>query len=144
MTSPACSERRASQPLHPELWVGLELPPEDVPFPETVEAHLAYNEVARDFPKAISITNRIGIVGRLQVVATILALHVSREMGLPDARSLMRLSWSAAKAQGPLPISTVTPETVAVVGDALDLVLSRDVAALILVDLLRLIEGVRP
>mgnify|MGYP000904400070 FL=1 len=144
MTGPVCSERRASQPLHPELWVGLELPPEDVPFPATAEAHFAYNEVARDYPKAISVANRIDIVGKLQVVATILALHVSRELGLPDARSLMRLSWSAARAQGPLPISTVTPETVAVVDDALGLVFSRDVTALVLVDLLRLIEGVRP
>ena len=144
MTGPVCSERRASQPLHPEFWVGLELPPEDVPFPETVEAHFAYNEVARDYPKAISLTNRIGVIGKLQIVATILALHISREQGIPDARSLMRFSGMSARVLGPLPISIVTPESVAVVDDALDGVLPEDVAALILSDLLRLIEGVRP
>lgn len=144
MKTGSCSGRKASQPLRPEFWLGLEIDPSSVPFPETVEAHFAYTEVARDYPKAISPTNRIGIIGKLQTVATILALRISRELGIPDARSLMRFAGMSAKVLGPLPISIVTPETVAVVDDALDCVLPEDVAALILSDLLRLIEGVRP
>ena len=105
----SCSERKASQPLRPEFWLGLEIDPSSVPFPETVEAHFAYTEVARDYPKAISLTNRIGIIGKLQIVATILALHISRELGRPDARTLMRFSGISAKELGPLPISIVTP-----------------------------------
>lgn len=144
MKTGSCSWRKASQPFCPEFWLGLEIDPSSVQFPETVEAHLAYTEVARDYPKAISLTNRIGVIGRLQIVATILALHTSRELGIPNARSLMYFSWMSAKVLGPLPISIVTPETVAVVDDALDCVLPEDVATLILSDLLRLIEGVRP
>ena len=136
--------RRASQPLDPAHWVGLELDPASIPFPETVEAHFAYREVARDYPKAISLTNRIGIVGKLQVAATILALHLSRELGLSDARTHMRLAWASAQVMGPLPISIVTPESVQLVDDALDAALPTGVSALVLIDLLRLIEGVRP
>ena len=144
MKTGSCSGRKASQPLRPGFWLGLEIDPSSVPPPETVEAHFAYAEVARDYPKAISLTNRIGIIGKLQTVAAILALHISRELGIPDARSLMRFSWMSAKVLGPLPISIATPETVVVIDDALDSVLPEDVAALILNDLLRLIEGVRP
>ena len=136
--------RRASQPLAPMYWVGLELDPASVPFPETVEAHFAYRGVACDYPKTISLTNRIGVVGNLQVTATILALHLSRELGLSDARTHMRLAWASAQALGPLPISLVTPESVQLVDDALDAVLPTDVSAMVLIDLLRLIEGVRP
>ena len=136
--------RRASQPLDPTSWVGLELDPATVPFPETVEAHFAYAEVARDYPKAISLTNRIGIVGKLQVTATVLALHISRELSLSDARIHMRLAWASAQVMGPLPISLVTPESVRWVDDALDAALPTSVSAIVLIDLLRLIEGVRP
>lgn len=125
-------------------WVGLELDPASIPFPETVEAHFAYREVAFDYPKAISLTNRIGIVGKLQVAATILALHLSRELRLSDARTHMRLAWASAQAMGSLPISLVTPESVQLVDDALDAVLPTDVSTLVLIDLLRLIEGARP
>lgn len=144
MNTGSRSGRRDSQPLRPEFWPGLEIDPSSIPFPEAAEARLTYAEVAEDYPKAISRTNRIGIIGRLQIVATILALHISRELGLPDARTLMRFSGVSAKALGPLPISIVTPETAEMVSDALYGVLPEDVAALILSDLLRLIEGVRP
>lgn len=137
-------ERRESQPLRPELWIGLELDPENVPFPETVEGRYAYNEVAQDYPKAISLTNRIGIVGKLQTVATILALHTTRDLGQSDARAYMLLANASATAMRPLPISIATPETVEVVDNALDGVLPIDVVTLVLIDLLRLIEGVRP
>lgn len=136
--------RRASQPLGPMYWVGLELDPASIPFPETVEAHFAYREVASDYPRVISLTNRIGIVGKLQVTATILALHLSRELGLSDARTHMRLAWASAQVMGPLPISLVTPESVRWVDDALESVMPADASALVLIDLLRLIEGVRP
>ena len=138
------SGRKESQPLRPEFWLGLEIDPSSIPFPETAEARLAYTEVAGDYPKVISLTNRIGIIGKLQIVATILALHISQELGLPDARALMRFSGVSAKALGPLPISIVTPETAEAVADALYGVLPEDIATLILCDILRIIEGVRP
>lgn len=144
MKTSSRSGRKESQPLRSEFWLGLDTDPSSVSFCETVEAHLAYAEVARDYPKAISLTNRIGIIGKLQTTATTLALHISRELGIPDARPLMRFSGMIAKVLGPLPISIVTPETVAVVDDALNSNLPEDVATLILGDLLRLIEGVRP
>lgn len=144
MSENSYAARRASQPLDPPRWVGLEIDPATLPFTETVEAHFAYREVAWDYPKAISLTNRIGIVGKLQVTATILAHHISRELGLSDARTHMRLAWASAQAVGPLPISIVTPESVQLVDDALDAVLPTYVSALVLIDLLRLIEGVRP
>lgn len=136
--------RKASPPLRPEFWLELQPEPLSVSPAETAEAHSAYSEVARDCPKVISLTNRIGVIGKLQTVATVLALRISRERDIPDARTLVRLYGMYSRMLGPLPISIITPETVAVVDDALDGVLPDGVAALILSDLLRLIEGVRP
>lgn len=136
--------RRDSQPLRPESWVGLEVDPGDVSFVEIIEAHSAYMQVATDHPKAISLTNRIGIAANLQVTATILALHMSREFRVGDARLLMLNAHSTAKALGPLPISLVTVETVPAVYAAIEFAMDDIAVPWVLVDLLRLIEGVRP
>ena len=144
MTDRVYGWRRASQPLRPEYWPGLEVDPGDLLYPDTVEAHFAYSGVAHDYPKAISLTNRIWIVNQLQTTATILSLHMARKFGADDARDVVRLAMESATKWGPLPISVVTPATVCVVDYALDTVLPEEVIALILIDLLRIIEGVRP
>lgn len=136
--------RRESQPLRPESWVGLEVDPGGVLFAETAEARLAYKQVATDYPKVISLTNRIGIAANLQVTATILALHMSREFRVGDARLLMLNAHRTAKALGPLPISLVTEETEPVVYAAIGSAMDDIAVPWVLVDLLRLIEGVRP
>lgn len=136
--------RRESQPLRPENWVGLEVDPEGVSFAETAEARFAYKRVATDYPKVISLTNRIGIAANLQVPATILALHMSREFRVGDARLLMLNAHSTAKALGPLPISLATAETAPVVDAAIEFAMDDIAVPWVLVDLLRLIEGVRP
>lgn len=136
--------RHNSQPLRPENWVGLEVDPEGVSFAETAEAHFAYRRVAVVCPKAISLTNRIGIAAGLQVTATILALHMSREFRVGDARLLMLNAYSTAKSLGPLPISLATAETVPAVDAALEFAMDDIAVPWVLVDLLRLIEGVRP
>jgi hypothetical protein len=136
--------RRESQPLRPESWVGLEVDPRGVSFVETIEARSAYRRVATDYPKAIGPTNRIGIAAYLQVTATILALHMSREFRVGDARLLMLNAHSTAKVLGPLPISLVTEETVPAVCAAIEFAMDDIAVPWVLVDLLRLIEGVRP
>ena len=136
--------RRGSQPLRPGDWVGLEVDPEGVPSAETAEAHFAYRRVATDYPKAVSLTNRIGMAAELQVTATILALHMSREFRVGDARLLMLSAHSTAKALGPLPISLATAETAPVVDAALEFAMDDIAVPWVLVDLLRLIEGLRP
>lgn len=136
--------RRESQPLRPESWVGLEVDPGGVSFLETIEANSAYRRAATAYPKAISLTNRIGIAADLQVTATILALHMSREFRVGDARLLMLNAHSTAKSLGPLPISLVTVETVPAVCAAIEFAMDDIAVPWVLVDLLRLIEGVRP
>ena len=136
--------RRESQPLRPESWVGLEVDPGGVLFTETGEGRFAYRRAATDYPKALSLTNRISMAAELQVTATILALHMSREFRVGDARLLMLNAHSTAKALGPLPISMVTEETVPVVHAAIEFAMDDIAVPWVLVDLLRLIEGVRP
>jgi hypothetical protein len=136
--------RRESQPLRPESWVGLEVDPGGVSFLETIEANSAYRRAATAYPKAISLTNRIGIAADLQVTATVLALHMSREFRVGDARLLMLNAHSTAKSLGPLPISLVTVETVPAVCAAIEFAMDDIAVPWVLVDLLRLIEGVRP
>lgn len=136
--------RRESQPLRPESWVGLEVDPGGASFVETNEARSAYGRAATDYPPAIGLTNRIGIAADLQVAATILALHMSREFRVGDARLLMLNAHSTAKALGPLPISLVTEETATVVCAAIEFAMDDIAVPWVLIDLLRLIEGVRP
>ena len=136
--------RRESQPLRPESWVVLEVDPGGVSFVETSEARSAYRRAATEYPQEIGLTNRIGIAANLQVTATILALHMSREFRVGDARLLMLNAHSTAKALGPLPISLVTEETAPVVYAAIEFAMDDIAVPWVLVDLLRLIEGVRP
>ena len=136
--------RWATVPLSPATWTGIEVDPSTVRFGETVEARLAYQSIARDYPKALSVTSRIGIVTKLQAVATILALRMAGVRGRRNARVIIGKAGVFAAAWGPLPISLVTAESAGVVEDALDDLRGEPTTELVLIDLLRLIEGVRP
>lgn len=136
--------RWASTPLSPTTWVGIEVDPSSLGFGETVEAHFAYRSAAQDYPKALSVTYRIGLVAKLQTAATILALRMAKARGWRDARDIIGEAEVFAAAWGPLPVSLVTAESVKVVDAALDDMRGEPTSGLVLIDLLRLIEGVRP
>lgn len=136
--------RWASTPLSPTTWVGIEVDPSSLGFSETVEAHFAYQSAAQDYPKALSVTHRIGLVAKLQMVATILALRMAKARGWRDARDIIGKAEVFAAAWGALPVSLVTAESVKVVDAALDDRRGEPTSELVLIDLLRLIEGVRP
>ena len=134
----------ATNPLSPTTWAGIEVDPSTIRFGEKVEAHLMYRSLVRDYPEVLSVTNRIGMVTKLQAVATILALRMAKVRGWRDARDIIGKAEVFAAAWGPLPISLVTAESTRVVDDALDDLRGEPTTGLVLVDLLRLIEGVRP
>lgn len=136
--------RRESQPLKPEYWVGAEVRPARVTFYETAEASSAYRRVAEDHPKAISTTNRIHILSGLQEAATVLALQMAREFRVGDARLLLKGALQEAEVLGPLPIALATIDSVEIVDRALRFDMDDIAVPWVLIDLLRLIEGVRP
>lgn len=136
--------RWARTPLSPTNWVGVEVDPSTLGFGETVEAFFAYQSIPCDYPKVLSVTNRIGVVAKLQVVATILALRMAKVRGRRDARDIIGKAHTFATAWGPLPISIVTAESLQWVAAALDDLRGEQTTELVLIDLLRLIEGVRP
>lgn len=136
--------RWRSTPLSPTTWVGIEVDPESVGFGETVEAHFACSSVARDYPKTLSVTNRIGVAAKLQTVATILALRMAKAIGWKDARDVIGKAECFANAWGPLPIGVITESSIKQVDAALEDTRVETATWLVLVDLLRLIEGVRP
>lgn len=136
--------RWATTPLSPTTWTGIEVDPSTIGFGETVEAHFAYQSLVHDYPKALSVTNRIGMVTKLQAVATILALRMAKVRGLRDARDIIGKAEVFAAAWGPLPTSLVTAESTGGVDAALDDLHGEPTTELVLIDLLRLIEGVRP
>lgn len=118
--------------------------PSTLGFSETVEAHFAYQSILRDYPRALSVTNRIGVATKLQVVATILSLRLAKVRGWRDARDVIGKAHTFATAWGPLPISIATTESLLWVDAALDDLHGEQTTELVLIDLLRLIEGVRP
>lgn len=136
--------RWATTPISPTTWVGIEANPSTIGLGETVEAHFAYQSLVRDYPKVLSVTNRIGMVTKLQAVATILSLRMAKVLGWRDARDIIGKASAFADAWGPLPISLATPASAKVVGAALDDLRGGPFSELVLIDLLRLIEGVRP
>lgn len=136
--------RWASTPTSPTTWVGIEVSPSTIKGSETVEAHFAYYSLVHYYPKVLSVTNRIGMVARLQVVATILALRMAKVRGWRDARDIIGKAEALAAAWGPLPIGLATTESIKVVDAALDDLQGEPTTELVLVDLLRLLEGVRP
>lgn len=136
--------RLATIPLSPTNWVGIEVDPSTLGFGETVEAFFAYQSVQRDYPKVLSVTNRIGVVAKLQVVATILSLRMAKVRGWRDARDIIGKAHTFATAWGPLPIGIATAESLQGVAAALDDPHGEQTTELVLIDLLRLIEGVRP
>ena len=136
--------RWASTPLSPTTWVGIEVDPSSLGFCETAEAYFAYQSAAQDYPKPLSVTNRIGLVAKLQTVATILALRMAKARGWRDARDIIGKAEVFAAAWGAIPVSLVTAESVKVVDAALDDRRGEPTTELVLIDLLRLIEGVRP
>lgn len=135
--------RRSSTAINPRTWVGIEVDPSTIGFGETVEAHFGYQSLVMDYPKVLSVTNRIGMATKLQMVATILALRMAKARGWRDARDIIGKAEVLAAAWGPLPISLITPESVRVVDAAVDDPWGGSTTELVLVDLLRLIEGVR-
>ena len=136
--------RWASTPLSPTTWVGIEVDPSAVGPGETTEAYFAYLSAACDYPEELSVTNRIGMVTKLQAVATILALRMAKVRGWRDARDIIGKAEDFAAAWGTIPISLVTAESAKVVDAALDDMRGELTTELVLIDLLRLIEGVRP
>ena len=136
--------RWASTPLSPTTWIGIGTDPASIGFAETAEAHFAYASAARDYPRVLSVANRIGLANKLQTVATILALRMSRAQGWRDARDVINEAGAFAFAWGPLPIGLVTAESIEWVDAALDDMRGETTTELVLIDLLRLIEGVRP
>lgn len=107
-------------------------------------AFFAYQSLVRDYPKVLSVTNRIGVAAKLRVVATILALRLAKARGWRDARDIIGKAHTFATAWGPLPISLVTAESTRVVNEVLDDLRGEQTTELVLLDLLRLTEGVRP
>lgn len=136
--------RWATTPLAPTTWVGIEVDPSTIGFGETVEALFAYRGVVCHYPERLSVTNRIGLAAKLQTVAVILALRMARVRGWRDARDIIGKAEVFAAAWGPLPTSLATPASTKVVDAALDDTVGAPTTELVLIDLLRLIDGVRP
>ena len=136
--------RRQSQPMRPEYWVGAEVAPGEVSFAETPGASLAYRRVADGHSKVAGLANRISTAADLQSTATILALHIAREFSVGDARLLLKAAHKEAAALGPLPISAATEASCSIVDRALNFDMEDIAIPCVLVDLLRLIDGVRP
>lgn len=136
--------RWATAPISPTTRVGIEANPSTIGFFETAEAHFAYQSLVRDYPKVLSITSRIGMVTKLQAVATILSLRMAKVLGWRDARDVIGKAHTFATAWGPLPIELITTKSAGAVDAALDDLRGEPTTELVLIDLLRLIEGVRP
>ena len=136
--------RRATTPISPTTWVGIEADPSTIGFGETVEAHFAYQSLVCGYPKVLSVTNRIGMVTKLQAVATILSLRMAKVLGWRDARDIIGKASAFADAWGPLPIDLITAKSAGAVDAAIDDSHGEPTTELVLIDLLRLIEGVRP
>lgn len=80
-----------STPLGPTTWVGIEVDPSSLGFGETVEAHFAYQSATRDYPKVLSVTNRIGLARADRAAVSVPRGRLWTE-GVADAvESILRL-----------------------------------------------------